>query len=181
MKKILLSTIAIFAVSFSINAQNSNFKQDFEALENGADITKLKKGKFASWGDAKFSVTVKDGKGNKGSNKFASSNGAVNATLVRYKTLEVGATYVFSVAVQMTNVKGNASKSNYTVKVASGKKGDVHIYGDNKMVAPKANNWKEHKIEFTVIEGREKVAFQVYRWAEGVTLNVDDFKLVKKK
>lgn len=163
-----------------MNAQNGNFKQDFESLEKGADVTEGKK-KFASWGDAKFNVTEEVGKGNKDSNKFASSDGAVNATLVQYKTLEVGATYVFSVAVKMTNVNGKAAKANYSVKATSGKKGDTHSYGQDKLVEPKANNWKEHNIEFTVIEGREKVTLSVYRWAKDVTLSVDDFKLVKKK
>jgi len=172
--------IAIFAGLLSMNAQNGNFKQDFEALEKGADVTKLQKKKFASWGKAKFTVSEEKGKGNGDSNKFVSSDGAENATLVVYKDLEVGTTYVFSVAVKMTNVNGKATKANYAVKATSGKKGDIHTYGQDKMVEPKANKWKEHKLEFTVIEGREKVTLTIYRWAKDVTLNVDDFKLIKK-
>ena len=180
MKKIQFVVIAIFACLLSMNAQDGNFKQDFETLEKGKDITKLQKKKFSAWGEAKFTVTEKKGKGNNGSDKFASSDGAVNATLVLYKDLEVGATYVFSVAVKMTNVQGKAAKANYAVKATSGKKGDIHGYGQDKLVAPKANKWKEHKLEFTVIEGREKVTLTVYRWAKDVTLNVDYFELIKK-
>jgi len=180
MKQLFISLSVIFIFTLTVNAQKAVFNQDFESLEKGADITKLQKGKFSAWGDAVFTVSAEKGKGNNKSDKFASSDDVVNATLVRYKDLEVGATYEFSVAVKMTNFSGNGSKVNYTIKVASGKKGDVHSYGEHKKVTPKGNTWKDHKIEFTVIEGREKVAFQVFRWAKDVTLNVDDFKLVKK-
>ena len=80
----------------------------------------------------------------------------------------------------MTNVNGAAWKTDYNVKATAGKKGDIYIYGEDKVKEPGENKWKTHKIEFTVVEGREKVADQVRRWAEGVTLNIDDFKLIKK-
>ena len=73
-----------------------------------------------------------------------------------------------------------AWKSNYSVNVISGKKEDRHIYAEEKLVEPKANKWKTTEIEFTVIEGKEKVTIQLYRWAKDVTMNVDDFKLIKK-
>ena len=80
----------------------------------------------------------------------------------------------------MTNTKGKASRANYVIKATSGKKGDMHTYGQDKLVEPKANKWKTHKIKFTVVEGRERVALSTYRWAKDVTMNVDDFKLIKK-
>ncbi|PCI33657.1 MAG: hypothetical protein COB60_07425 [Flavobacteriaceae bacterium] len=180
MMRFYISVIAIFALIFTANAQKSDFYQSFEPLEKGKDITKLKKGKFGTWGKSTWTVTEKKGKGNNKSDKFASSNGAINATLVHYKTLEVGVTYVFSVAVKMTHAKGNVKKTNYSVKATSGKKGNTHKYGEVKVVEPGENKWKQHTIEFTVVKGREKVTLQVYRWAEGVILNVDDFKLIKK-
>ena len=180
MNQLFITLMTLLAFSFSVYAQNTNFSQNFENLDSGKDITKLEKGKFTTWGNSTWTVTEKKGAGNNKSDKFASSDGAVNATLVLFKTLEVGATYEFSVAVKMTNAKGNAKKTNYMVKATSGKKGDMHKYAEDKVVEPGENQWKQHKIQFTVIEGREKVALQVYRWAEGITLNVDDFKLEKK-
>lgn len=113
-----------FVVGFGLTsfAQENVFKQDFENVENDADVTKLQKNKFTVWGNAKFTVTEKKGKGNKGSNKYTSSTGTESASLVVYRNLEVGVTYVFSVAVKMTNVDGNANKANYAVNATSGKR-----------------------------------------------------------
>lgn len=180
MKQLFISLSVIFAFTLTVNAQEAVFNQNFESLEKGENVKKLQKGKFTTWGQAIFTVTEEEGKGNNESNKFASSDGTGNAAIATYRDLEVGATYVFSVAVKMTNVKGKASNANYVVNATSGKKDDMHKYGQEKLVAPKANEWKEHTLAFTVIEGREKVSLSVYRWAKNVTLNVDDFKLVKK-
>jgi len=180
MMRFYFSVFATFIMLFTTTAQKSDFHQTFETLEKGKDITKLQNGKFTAWGKSTWTVSEKKGKGNRASDKFASSDGTMNATLVVYKNLEVGATYEFRVAVKITNAKGNAKKTNYSVKASSGKKGDIHKYGEVKLVEPGGNNWKLHRFEFTVIEGREKVALQVYRWAEGVILNIDDFQLIKK-
>jgi len=179
MKRLSISIIAIIAFMLTANAQKSESNQDFENLEKGKDITKLQKEKFTTWGKVTYTVTEKEGKGYNKSNKFASSSDEENATLVLYRNLEVGATYVFSAAVKITGANVDW-KTNYVVKVSSGKKGDMHQYGGEKVKEPGANKWQNHEIEFTVIEGREAVMLQVYRWAEGVTLNVDDFKLIKK-
>lgn len=179
--RILIFSLLIICISFtSVNAQKTIFNQDFETTERGSDVTKLQTKKLNAWGKSKFTVTENKGKGNRNSNKFASSSDSENSTLVLYKNLEVGSTYVFTVAVKMTTHSDKASKATYNVKATSGNKGDIHTYGEDKTTTPKTNKWKEHKIEFTVIEGREKVAFQVYRWAEGVTLNVDNFNLIKE-
>jgi hypothetical protein len=102
--------------------------------------------------------------------------------LVQYKNLEVGATYVFSVAVKMTNTDGVAWKGNYAVKVSSGgdKGSTPYFYKVDDIKEPEDDKWTLHELEFTVIEGKENVTLQVYRWAPGTTLNVDNFKLAKK-
>ena len=99
------------------------------------------KKKFNSWGKVKWTVTEEEGKGYNKSNKFASSSDEENATLVLYKNLEVGATYVFSAAVKITGTDVDW-KTNYSVKVASGKKGDMHQYGTEKVKEPGANKWQ---------------------------------------
>lgn len=139
----------------------------------------MQKKKFNSWGDVKWTVTEEEGKGYNKSNKFASSSNEENATLVLYKNLEVGATYVFSAAVKITGTNVNW-KTNYTVKASSGKKGDIHHYAVEEIKEPGANKWQKHEVKFTVIEGREQIMLHVYIWAKVVTLNVDDFRLVKK-
>jgi len=180
MKQFYMLVIVAIAYTSTANAQKGEFNQNFESLDAGKNITKLQKGKFVTWGKSTWTVTEEEGKGFNNSNKYASSGDEVGSTLVQYRNLEVGATYVFSVAVKMTNVGKQAWKGNYTVHISSGKKGDVHSYGKEKIIEPKANIWEKHELEFTVIEGRERVIFNVYRWAKDVILNADDFKLVKK-
>ena len=180
MKQLLILLTFVAGVSYSSFAQKVVFNQDFESSEKGQNVKTLQKNKFTTWEKVSFTVSEEKGKGNNKSNKFASSDGTESASLVIYKNLEVGATYVFSVAVKMTNVNGKTATANYVINATAGKKGDMHRYGQEKVVEPKANKWKEHQIEFTVVEGREKVALSVYRWAKDVTLNIDDFKLVKK-
>lgn len=180
MKKLFISLITVTCLVFTVNAQKVEISQNFENLEKGTDILTLEKGKFNSWGKSTWTVTEQEGEGYEKSNKFASSGEAENATLVQYKNLEVGATYVFSVAVKMSNTGSQAWKTNYAVKAVSGKKGDMHVYKVDDMKEPGADKWTLHELEFTVVEGKERVALQVYRWAKDVILNVDNFKLVKK-
>lgn len=179
MKQLLILLAFVVGVNFTSQAQKVIFSQDFESSSEGTNVKALQKNKLTTWSGAQFTVSENKGKGNNSSNKFASSHGTENAAIVLYRDLEVGATYVFSVAVKMTEVDGKSVKANYTINATSGKKGDMHRYGQEK-VEPKGNNWKVHKLEFTVVEGREKVALNVYRWAKDATLNVDDFQLIKK-
>lgn len=180
MKQLLVILSVFFSITLTVNAQKTLVNQTFENLEKGEDILKLQKEKYKTWGKSTWTVTEKKGKGFEKSNKFVSSGDEENANLVQYKNLEVGETYVFSVAVKMTNTGKQGWKSNYAVKATSGNKGDTHVYKVDDMKEPGANKWKQHKLEFTVIEGRERLALQVYRWAPNTTLNVDNFKLVKK-
>ena len=180
MKKLIITLMAVVGFVATSNAQEKIFFQGFENSETGKNVTKTQTKKLNSWGKATWTVTEKKGKGFNDSNKYASCGGEESATLVLNKNLEVGATYLFSAAVKVTNTDVDW-KTNYTVKVASGKKGDIHQYGGDIVKEPGANKWQQHEIEFTVVEGRESVMLQVYRWAKDVTLNVDDFKLIKKQ
>lgn len=173
-----MAGIAICCFIGITNAQKVITSQDFEALEKKEDILSLDRDKFNTWGKSTWTVTEKKGKGFNDSDKFATSGDEVNATLVKYRNLEVGETYVFSVAVKMTNADVNW-KTNYAVKVLSGKEGDMHFYVNEQLKEPRQDKWQLHEGEFTVIEGRENICLQVYRWAEGVKMHVDNFKLVK--
>ena len=182
MKHIFAILTLLFTFNVSIQAQKKvKINQNFENLEKGTDLLTLAKGKFGGWGKSTWTVTEKKGKGFNNSNKFATSGDAANATLVKYTNLEVGAAYVFSVAVKITNTGGQSWKSNYSVKVFSGKgKDDTHMYAKNDVKAGQDNKWEKHNLKFTVIEGRKNVVLQAYRRTKGVLLHVDDFKLVKK-
>jgi hypothetical protein len=182
MKHICVILILLFTFNISTQAQTKvKFNQNFENLEKGTDLLTLAKDKFGGRGKSTWSVTEKKGKGFNNSNKFATSGDEANTTLLKYTNLEAGATYVFSVAVKITNAGDKPWRSNYSVEALSGKsKDDSHIYAKNEVKAGKDNKWEKHNLEFTVIDGRENVVLKVYRWAKEVYLHVDDFKLEKK-
>ncbi len=176
-KNITLLLIFCFGI-FALQAQTVVYKHDFEKAAN-VNVKNLKH-KLTSWNKAQWKVVEKPGEGANGSNKFVASGPEENATLVLYKTLEVGETYVFSADIKVTGIKKKSFKTNYTMKATSGKKGDVHMYAKDEVKEAAPNEWTHHEIEFTVVEGRETTMFQIYRWAKGITLNVDNFKVVKK-
>ena len=172
--------ITIVSMVGMMQAQSTVFFENFEGLKSGKNITELQKKKFQSWGKAVWTVSESEGQGFDQSNKFVSSGVEENTTLVKFKNLEAGVSYVFSVAVKVTDFDGKPQNGNYNVKVTSGKKDDRHKYGKEDIKNPAADKWEKHVIKFTVKEGREKVVFQVYRWAKDTTIHVDDFKLVKE-
>lgn len=179
MRKFFIALIAIVAYGTTLNAQVI-FQQDFEFLEKGEDILNLKRGKFNTWGKSTWTVTEEAGKGYNNSNKFATSGGEENATLVQYKELEPGEKYEFTVAVKMDGTGGANWKGNYSVKVSSGSKDKTHSYGKEEIKEPKEGEWTLHTISFKVKKGKTNVSFQVYRWKPDVYISVDNFKLVKK-
>lgn len=180
MKSLLSLFISMLIFISGLHAQKTEYFQNFEDLNQGQNVLALKNKEFKGWGKSTFKVTENAGKGYNNSNKYASSGDQENTTLVKNMSLEAGKTYVFSAAVKMTNVEGQSWKGNYTLKVSSGKKGDVHIYDKEQIKEPTPDKWQNHKIKFTVKEGREAVVLQVFRWAKNTTLNVDDFKLTSK-
>lgn len=179
MKSFYVSIIAVFALAFSTSAQVV-FKQDFEKLAAGQDILTLQKGKFSTWGKSTWTVTEAAGGGYANSDKFATSGPEENATLVQYRTLEVGETYVFSVAVKMDGTGGANWKGNYAVIASSGEKNKMHNYGKIEVKEPEEGKWQIHTIEFKVKKKKDVIAFRIYRWKPDVNISVDNFTIEKK-
>ena len=174
-----ITLLLLFCIGvFSMNAQSVVYSHDFEKAPN-VNVKNLQH-KLATWNKAQWKVVEKPGDGANGSNKYVACGPEENATLVLYRKLEVGATYVMSVDVRVAGVKKSSYKTNFTIKATSGKKGDMHMYAKDEVKEATPNEWTHHEIEFTVIEGREETMFQVYRWAPNIELNVDNFKVIKK-
>jgi len=179
MKTIYIAIIAFFSMSISAQAQIV-FNETFESLDTGTNILKLKKAKFNTWSKATWTVTEQIGKGFNKSDKFASCGEGENVNLVQYRNLVAGETYIFSVAVKMTNTGGKSWAGNYSLKVTSGAKEDTYTYGTEKIEEVKEGDWTKHIIEFTVLKGKENVCFNVYRWKSDVIMHIDNFKIEKK-
>ncbi len=180
MKIVKMTIIAFVLAGFAVNAQIVS-NEDFEKLKTSEDIMSWQKGHFAAWGKCEWTLSEEDGDGYDASNKYASSDGAENANLLKYLTLEAGETYEFSVAVKMTGTNGDNWKGNYTVNVmSSSEKGKKpHNYISEKIEEPKEGVWKMHKVTFKVKKKKEKVSVQVTRWKSDVTLNIDNFEVKK--
>lgn len=178
MKNLKIILLAVSLGFTSANFAQQNINQTFENLEAGTNVITMNKGKFASWQNGTWTVEEKEGKGHNNSDKYIKSNGKKSINIVKYVTLKAGETYTYVVSVKVDDID-QSWKGNYTVTASSGKKGDTVTYGKEEIKDPATGVWKTHKISFTVEEGKEVVALQVYRWAEGVSLKIDDFKLIK--
>lgn len=176
----IYTTFIILCIAILTSNAQTLMNQDFESLDKGTNILELEKGSFNSWGKSTWTVSEKKKKGFDKSSKYATSGVAKNANLVKYRKLKVGEKYKFSVAVKMSGADMDW-KANYIVKVFSGKKGDMHVYKEIKTKDTEQDAWHLHEITFTIKEGRENICFQVSRWAEGVTMHIDNFRLEKIK
>lgn len=180
---IMKTCYTIFIMLLSIGGFNAQtlVHQDFESLEKGSDVLEARPNRLFAWGKCPWTVTEKKGKGFMKSDKFATSGDVENATLVKYADLEVGKTYVFSVAVKLTNVN-QSWKGAYSVKaIYPESKENIYQYAVEEVKEAKVGKWKKHSLEFTVVEGKENVVLNVYRWAKGVKMHVDDFILTEKQ
>ncbi|GAB1308850.1 hypothetical protein KH5_15330 [Urechidicola sp. KH5] len=174
--KCIVAVLALF-FSVTLSAQEVIFNQNFEKLPEGKQLLEQGKDRFFSWYDD-TSWEVVSGDGADEGKKFAVSSTNQQVNIVQYADLVAGETYVFSVDVKIDN-QGVAWKRNYSIGISSGKKGDSHSYKNEKIEMPVEGKWESHSFKFKVKEGREKISFQVGRWAEGGVLCVDNFKIVK--
>ena len=55
----------------------------------------------------------------------------------------------------------------------------MHKYGSVKINDPEIDSWNSNEIKFTILDDKTKVTLQIFRFAEGCTMAVDNYKLVK--
>lgn len=150
-------------------AQESVFFQDFETLVEGKGIKSKEMGGFNFWGKAKWKII------NENENNFARSNEVQGLSLIKVIKLEAEKSYKWKLKVKPSG--DNISRGNLVFSILSGPKEDRHEYLKVPVKNIKPNNWSVHEFDFKVISGREKVTLSLYRWAEGVVVDVDDFEL----
>jgi hypothetical protein len=180
MKKLIASLVVIFSCTTISFSQNGIISENFESRSEGENLLLKSPENFTTWGAlTKWTVTVSEAEGNSKSNKFASSSNNKMVSFVRNVKLKEGQTYLFKVATKIMGEE-TPSKRSHSIKVTSGKKGDMKIYGEKKIDKPALDTWQSSGIEFTVESGLTNVSLQVYRFQSGGILNVDDFVLIKQ-
>ncbi len=175
--KNIVAALALF-LGVTVSAQEVILNQNFDNLPEGKQLLEPGKDRFFSWYENTTWQVVSGDEADEGK-KYAASSINQQVNLVYYADLVAGETYVFSVDVKIDD-QDVAWKRNYSIGISSGKKGDSHSYKNEKVETPAEGEWESYSFKFKVKEGREKVSFQVGRWAEGGVLKVDNFKIVKK-
>ena len=169
--KTILVLIAMFVTAYGIS-QNAVFSQDFETLVDGKGLKSKEMGAFTFWGKAKWKVTSDE------TNNYARSNGIQGVALSKVIKLEANHAYKWKFKIRPNGAKN--TKGAIVFSVFSGPKEDRHLYLKKSIKNITMNNWSTQEFDFKVIPGREKVTLSIYRWAEGIEVDVDDFELIKQ-
>jgi hypothetical protein len=70
-------------------------------------------------------------------------------------------------------------KRNHVLNVTNGNGDAMHKYGSIRINEPETDSWNSNEIKFTILEGKTKVTLQIFRFAEGCIMAVDNYNLVK--
>ena len=169
--KIANTFLFLFFVTISF-AQKEVYYEDFESQDIGAKLTSWKGMKFMGWNKSVWKVVEEN------DNKFGQSSDQQKVFLVKTFDLEAGATYRWSVDTKVVN-NGHGWKRSHTLTVTAKGDNDNHKYGFVSVDEPTSNKWNSSTIEFTVLDGKTKVSLQIFRFAEGAIMAVDNYKLTK--
>jgi hypothetical protein len=158
-------------LSFMINAQEIIYNQDFEDQKIGAELTKGKL-KFQGWNKSVWTV------GQEEDNMVATSTTQAKVFLIKSFDVTPGDSYRWTLKTKAVN-NGPAWKRTHVLSVVCGKGGESQQLAKENIEEPKNGTWASSSLDFTVPQNKSKVTLQLFRFAEGATVSVDNYKLVK--
>lgn len=158
-------------LSFMINAQEIIYNQDFEDQKIGAELTKEKL-KFQGWNKSVWTV------GQEEDNMVATSTTQAKVFLIKSFDVTPGDSYRWTLKTKAVN-NGPAWKRTHVLSVVCGKGGESQQLAKENIAEPKNGTWASSSLDFTVPQNKSKVTLQLFRFAEGATVSVDNYKLVK--
>ena len=158
-------------LSFMINAQEIIYNQDFEDQKIGAELTKGKL-KFQGWNKSVWTV------GQEEDNMVATSTTQAKVFLIKSFDVTPGDSYRWTLKTKAVN-NGPAWKRTHVLSVVCGKGGESQQLAKENIAEPKNGTWASSSLDFTVPQNKSKVTLQLFRFAEGATVSVDNYKLVK--
>jgi hypothetical protein len=171
MRKIYISALLGVGLCISANAQKVVYELNFENLDIGTEITKGKL-KFQGWNKSVWTVQKDD------NNKFGVSTDQKKVFLIKSFDVTPGNRYRWTLETKVVN-NGPAWKRTHILSVFSGKGEESQQLAKESIAEPKNGTWASSSLDFTVPQNKSEVTLQLFRFADGATVSVDNYKLVK--
>lgn len=171
MKFYHLSVLFIVVLSFFGTAQEVVYELDFEDQTVGTEITKGKQ-KFQGWNKSVWTV------GQEEDNKVATSTTQAKVFLIKSFDVIPGNRYRWTLETKVVN-NGPAWKRTHVLTVVCGKGDESQQLAKENIAEPKNGVWASGSLDFTVPQNKSEVTLQLFRFADGTTVSVDNYKLVK--
>ena len=172
MKFYHLSVFFIIVLSFFGTAQELVYELDFEDQTVGTEITKRNTLQFQGWNKSVWTV------GQEEDNKVASSTTQAKVFLIKSFDVTPGNRYLWTLETKAVN-NGPAWKRTHVLTVVCGKGEESQQLVKENIAESKNGAWITSSLDFTVPQNKSEVTLQLFRFAEGTTVSVDNYKLVK--
>ena len=172
MKFFHLSVFFIAVFSFFGTAQELVYDIDFEDQTVGTEITKRNTLQFQGWNKSVWKV------GQEEDNKVASSTTQAKVFLIKSFDVTPGYRYRWTLETKAVN-NGPAWKRTHVLIVVCGKGDESQQLAKESKAEPKNGAWASSSLDFSVPQNKSEVTLQLFRFAEGTTVSVDNYKLVR--
>ena len=172
MKFFQLSVFFIIVFSFFGTAQELVYFLDFEDQTVGTEITKRNTLQFQGWNKSVWTV------GQDEDNKVATSTTQAKVFLIKSFDVTPGYRYRWTLETKAVN-NGPAWKRTHVLSVVCGKGDESQQLAKESKSEPKNGAWASSSLDFSVPQNKSEVTLQLFRFAEGTTLSVDNYKLVR--
>ena len=167
-----LSVFFIIVLSFFGTAQELVYELDFEDQTVGTEITKRNTLEFQGWNKSVWTV------GQEEDNKVASSTTQAKVFLIKSFDVTPGNRYLWTLETKAVN-NGPAWKRTHVLSVVCGKGGESQQLIKENIAEPMNGTWTSSSLDFTVPQNKSEVTLQLFRFADGTTLSIDNYKLFK--
>ena len=172
MKFFHLSVFLIVVFSFFGTAQELIYDLDFEDQTVGTEITKRNTLQFQGWNKSVWTV------GQEEDNKVATSTTQEKVFLIKSFDVTPGYRYRWTLETKAVN-NGPAWKRTHVLSVVCGKGDESQQLAKESKAEPKNGAWAFSSLDFSVPQNKSEVTLQLFRFAEGTTVSVDNYKLVR--
>ena len=172
MKFFHLSILFIMVFSFFGTAQELVYELNFEDQTVGTEITKRNTLQFQGWNKSVWTV------GQEEDNKVASSTTQAKVFLIKSFDVTPGDSYRWTLKTKAVN-NGPAWKRTHVLTAVCGKGGESQQLVKENIAEPKNGTWTFSSLDFTVPQNKSEVTLQLFRFADGTTVSVDNYKLIK--
>ena len=153
-------------------AQELVYELDFEDQTVGKEITKRNTLRFQGWNKSVWTVEQEE------VNKVATSTTQAKVFLIKSFDVIPGNRYRWTLKTKAVN-NGPAWKRTHVLSVVCGKGGESQQLIKENIAEPMNGTWTSSSLDFTVPQNKSEVTLQLFRFADGTTLSIDNYKLFK--